>query len=107
METLLLFLAFLTVLGFLYRRNAGWKTVSSGIGPEARKLEAHYRYLRSKDIRCRLKANADSHLGTIQTAAAAIDPHNNEHIQLDVHAQDVGKASQLLGRLEKDEPEAR
>ncbi|WP_426450166.1 hypothetical protein ACP26L_34885 [Paenibacillus sp. S-38] len=106
MGILLIFLVLLAACYFLYRRNAGWTTVSSGLGPDARRLEDYYRYLKSKSIRCRLKSNADSHLGTIQTAAAAVDPHNNEHLQLDVHTQDINKASELLQLLQGPEPHA-
>ncbi|AFH66185.1 hypothetical protein ACVNS2_36490 [Paenibacillus caseinilyticus] len=107
MDIVLILLVLAAACYILYRRNAGWTTVSSGIGPDARRLEDHYRYLKSQSIRCRLKSNADSHLGTIQTAAAAVDPLNNEHLQLDVHTEDIHKASELLQQLQEPAPYGR
>lgn len=101
MGGLLLLLIVLAAMYLLYSRSAQWKTVMAASGPEARDLHARHAFLKSKQVKCRVKSETDAALSAIQTAAEAVDLHHPESLKLDVHAKDLDKAEALLLQYEE------
>ncbi|WP_258959202.1 hypothetical protein [Paenibacillus tyrfis] len=94
----------ITAIYLLYSRSAQWKTVMAASGHEARDLQARHAFLKSKQVKCRVKSDTDAGLSAIQTAAEAVDLHHPESLKLDVHAKDLHKAEALLQQYEEKPP---
>lgn len=106
MGGLLFLLVVLAAMYLLYSRSAQWKTVMAASGHEARDLQARHAFLRSKQVKCRVKSDTDAALSAIQTAAEAVDLHHPESLKLDVHAKDLHKAEALLLQYEEKQSAA-
>ncbi|MEC0213895.1 hypothetical protein [Paenibacillus ehimensis] len=100
----LFLLAVIAAICLLYSRSSQWKTVMAASGPEARDLQARHAFLKSKQVKCRVKSDTDAGLSAIQTAAEAVDLHHPERLKLDVHAKDLDKAEELLQQYEEKQP---
>lgn len=101
MEGLLLLLVVLAIVYWMYRRNANWKTVLAKSGEETRELEAKYAYLRSNQIKCRVRSDSDANLGAVQPAS---DWNRTERKKLQVHTKDMERAEALLQLFEQEQP---
>lgn len=105
MGGLLFLLVIIAAIYLLYSRSAQWKTVMTS-GSDARDLQARHAFLKSKQVKCRVKSDTDAGLSAIQTAAEAVDLHHPERLKLDVHAKDLDKAEELLQQYEEKQPAA-
>lgn len=105
MEGLLVLLVAIVAIYLLYS-SAQWKTVMAASGSETRDLHARHAFLRSRQVKCRVKPVTDAGLSAIQTAAEAVDLHTPERLKLDVHAKDWDKAEELLLQYEEKQPAA-
>lgn len=102
MEALFLLLAALGCLYYLYRRSANWRTILVSSGGNIEEVEAKYAFLKTQQIRCRVRSESSGQLGAIHAGPSAA--HRSDTLKLDVHVKDIEKAQLLLEQFEAEQP---
>jgi hypothetical protein len=101
MEWMIMLLAVLLLIAWVALRGAGWKTLLVGSGESGNELEAKYAYLKTNDVKCRLKVEAAAGMGIAQADVAG---RGRSTFKLDVHKNDVERANELLREFDRQLP---
>ncbi|TMV48130.1 hypothetical protein FE783_19455 [Paenibacillus mesophilus] len=101
MEWMIMLLAVLLLIAWIALRGAGWKTLLVGSGDSGNELEAKYAYLKSNDVKCRLKFEEAAGMGIAQADVAG---RGRSTVKLDVHKNDVERANELLREFDRPLP---
>ena len=101
MGWMIMMLAVLLLIAWAVVRSKGWKTLLVGSGESADELEAKYAFLRTNDVKCRIRTEASAGMGIAQSDPTA---RGRATVKLDVHKDDVERANVLLHEFEKQLP---
>ncbi|GAA3410316.1 hypothetical protein ACFFNY_22030 [Paenibacillus hodogayensis] len=98
MGWMIMSLAILLLIAWAVLRSKGWKTLLVGTGDNAEELEAKYAYLKSNNVKCRIRTEASAGMGIAQA-----DPNARVRstVKLDVHQDDAERAAELLQQFER------
>lgn len=100
MGWMIMLLAVLLLIAWVALRGAGWKTLLVGSGDGENELEAKYAYLKTNDVKCRLKVEAAAGMGIAQSELAG---RGRSTFKLDVHKKDVERATELLQQFDRQQ----
>ncbi|PYI52569.1 hypothetical protein [Paenibacillus flagellatus] len=100
MEWMIMLLVALLIVAWFAVRSAGWKTVQAATGGNAEELEAKYAYLKSNNVKCKLRSEAGAGVGIAQPGIGEAAGHST--VKLYVHKKDVERATELLEQFERE-----
>jgi hypothetical protein len=101
MGWMILLLVVLLLIGWIVMRSRSWQTLIVGTGGSAEEVETKYAYLKTHNVKCRLKTEASAGMGIAQ---AGVPSSGNPTVKLDVHKKDVARANELLQEFNRQAP---